>query len=372
MKEWQYVKLDDVCAKGSSNIAQKDLENNNGCYPIYGASGFIKNVDFYQQEKEYIAIVKDGAGVGRAMLLPAKSSVIGTMQYIIPNDVVNIEYLYYAIVNMNLARYYSGATIPHIYFKDYQKETFKLPSLKEQAKIANVFNRIVVIIDQRKQQLQKLDELVKARFVEMFGEPELNGKMLPVFPMSELCEIVDGDRGKNYPKQEEFSEEGYCLFLNAGNVTSKGFSFDNCVYITEEKDNLLRKGKLNRGDVVLTTRGTIGNIAFYDDTVPYEHMRINSGMVILRMKRERIIERFFIEQFKMKLESIKEKTASGSAQPQLPISTMNKIMMSTPAIDCQKRFVDFVQQIDKSKLSVQNSLNRLEILKKALMQKYFG
>ena len=80
------VRLGDVCSKDSSNIAQKDLDNNDGTFPIYGASGFIKNVDFYKQEKEYIAVVKDGAGVGRVMKCPAKSSVIGTMQYILPKE----------------------------------------------------------------------------------------------------------------------------------------------------------------------------------------------------------------------------------------------------------------------------------------------
>ena len=111
------VYLKELCVKGSSSIAQKDLEGKEGLYPIYGASGFIKNVDFYQQENPYVAVVKDGAGVGRVMCLPGKSSVIGTMQYIIPNDGVNVSYLAYALENMNLAKYYTGATIPHIYFR---------------------------------------------------------------------------------------------------------------------------------------------------------------------------------------------------------------------------------------------------------------
>ena len=101
-------------------------------------------------------------------------------------------------------------------------------------------------------------------------------------------------------------------------------------------------------------------------------MRINSGMVILRMKRDRITERFFIEQFKMQLASIKERIASGSAQPQLPISTMNKIVMLVPDVELQNQFAAFVKQTDKSKLTVQQSLDKLELLKKALMQKYFG
>ena len=92
--------LKDICTKGSSSVAQKDLECKEGIYPIYGASGFIKNVDFYHRDKPYIAIVKDGAGVGRVMKLPAKSSVIGTMQYIIPNDGVDVGYLAYALEHM--------------------------------------------------------------------------------------------------------------------------------------------------------------------------------------------------------------------------------------------------------------------------------
>ena len=97
-------KLKDVCEKASSNIKQSDLQNNEGAYPIFGASGFIKNVDFYQRDKPYVAVVKDGAGAGRVMRLPAFSSVIGTMQYIIPNEGINVRYLAYAMEFMDLSR----------------------------------------------------------------------------------------------------------------------------------------------------------------------------------------------------------------------------------------------------------------------------
>ena len=187
----------------------------------------------------------------------------------------------------------------------------------------------------------------------MFGDPHDNNYGDALVPMPELCDIIDGDRGKNYPKQDEFYDDGYCLFLNAKNVTANGFSFEECLFINEEKDNLLRKGKLIRGDVVLTTRGTIGNLAFYNEDVPFSEIRINSGMVILRMKHELIMERFFIEQFKLLLEVIKRKVASGTAQPQLPISTMNKIRLIVPPLDLQNQFADFVAQVDKSKLVAQ-------------------
>ena len=190
--------------------------------------------------------------------------------------------------------------------------------------------------------------------------------------MTEVCEIIDGDRGKNYPTADEFFNEGYCLFLNAKNVTASGFNFDNCMFVSKEKDEALRKGKLSRGDVVLTTRGTLGNLAFYTDEIPFEHVRINSGMVILRMKKDVLDEVYFIEQFKMQLADIKEKIASGSAQPQLPISTMNKIQILIPEIELQKQFADFVTQVDKSKVAVQKALDEAQLLFDSLMQKYFG
>ncbi len=244
--------------------------------------------------------------------------------------------------------------------------------IDEQRKIAAVLDKVSDLIAKRRQQLDKLDELIKARFVEMFGDPRINNLGMELMPMTELCNIIDGDRGKNYPTQDEFSDEGYCLFLNAKNVTTNGFDFENCMFITKEKDELLRKGHLNRGDIVLTTRGTIGNLAFYDNSVPYENIRINSGMVILRMNHGLVSEHFFIEQFKMQLSLIKEKIASGSAQPQLPISTMNKIMMLVPSIELQNQFAAFVKQTEKTKTTISKSLEKLETLKKALMQEYFG
>ena len=289
-------------------------------------------------------------------------------------SVCSKKYLWYAISSKvdELNAKGTGSTFKAISKNVLAETEISLPTMERQVKIASELELITTLISLRKQQLSKLDELVKSRFVELFSDPEHNEKEIPTLPMTELCEIIDGDRGANYPKQEEFSGNGFCLFLNAKNVTVNGFSFENCMFITAEKDKLLRKGKLSRGDVVLTTRGTIGNLAFYDGAVPYENIRINSGMVILRMKRERITERFFIEQFKMQLASIKEKIASGSAQPQLPISTMNKIVMLVPDVELQAQFAAFVEQIDKSKFEIQKSLEKLETLKKALMQKYFG
>ena len=166
------VKLEDVCERGTSSLMQKDIVDKNGKYPVYGASGRIGSMETYQQEHQTVAVVKDGAGIGRTMLLPEKSSVIGTMQYLIPKNCIESEYLYYVVKYMHLEKYFSGATIPHIYFRDYKTEEFNLHDKTEQREIVSTLKRIEAIISNRQEQLTKLDELVKARFVEMFGDPE--------------------------------------------------------------------------------------------------------------------------------------------------------------------------------------------------------
>lgn len=285
---------------------------------------------------------------------------------------IDKNYFVYAVkFNLNkMALKTHGATMKHIVKKDFYNVEVPFPSKGTQIKISNILSIVESIIENRKQQLEQLDLLIKSRFVEMFGD--ISNKSSNELPMTELCSIIDGDRGKNYPKQEEFFDNEYCLFLNAKNVTANGFDFSNCQFITKEKDACLRKGKLSYGDIVLTTRGTIGNMAYYTEQVPFDNIRINSGMVILRMHKEMINEIFFIEQFKLKLYEIKKKIASGTAQPQLPISTMGKIKLVVPKIEHQKEFAQFVEQVEKSKTQVQKSLDETQLLFDSLMQEYFG
>lgn len=331
---------------------QKAVENPGGQYPIYGSGGIMGYANDYLCDAQTVIIGRKGS-INSPIFVEEPFWNVDTAFGLSANrDVLLPRYLYYFCKKFDFERLNKTVTIPSLTKSDLLKIEIDLPSLEKQQDVVDQLVKIERIITLRKQELEFLDDLIKSRFVEMFGDPEINSMNLPVKPMTEVCEIIDGDRGKNYPTQEEFSDEGYCLFLNAKNVTSNGFSFENCMFVTKEKDEILRKGHLNRGDVVLTTRGTIGNLAFYDESVPHENVRINSGMVILRMNHEIVSEQFFIEQFKMQLGSIKEKIASGSAQPQLPISTMNKIVVLMPAVEQQQVFTDFVKQVDKSKLPV--------------------
>lgn len=351
---------------------QKQVVCDDGIYPIYGSGGIMGYANDYICKAETVVIGRKGS-INKPIFVETPFWNVDTAFGLCANsEKLNPKYLYYFCEKFDFEKLNTTVTIPSLTKSNLLNVEIPLPNLKKQKQIVELLDKVTSLIFLRKQQLSKLVELVKARFVEMFGDPVDNVNNLPASPMTAICQIIDGDRGKNYPKQEEFSDSGFCLFLNAKNVTAQGFSFENCTYITEEKDALLHNGKLCRGDVVLTTRGTIGNLAFYDTSVPYENIRINSGMVILRMNKQVISEIFFIEQFKMQLDSIKSRIASGSAQPQLPISTMNKIEMILPPIELQNQFAAFVERVSQQKQTVQQSLEKLELMKKALMQEYFG
>jgi restriction endonuclease S subunit len=159
-------------------------------------------------------------------------------------------------------------------------------------------------------------------------------------------DIIDGDRGVNYPKKEGFSEEGYCLFLSTKNVRKNGFLFEELSFITKEKDSLLRSGKLKRYDVVMTTRGTLGNCAFYDETVPFENIRINSGMILFRVRNTDSINPkyvFYLLQSTLFAQQV-ERLKSGSAQPQLPIRDLMLFTIPVPPIEEQQTIVAAIEE----------------------------
>ena len=166
--DWIEKKLGDVSIRGASNISANQLEDNNGGYKIYGAAGHLKNIDFYTEEDCYVAIVKDGAGVGRIMLLESKTSVLGTLAIIKAKQGNDINFLYWLIQTINFRKYVVGSTIPHIYYRDYQAENLRIPSLSEQTKIANFLSSIDNKIEQVGKQLDESKQFKKALLQQMF------------------------------------------------------------------------------------------------------------------------------------------------------------------------------------------------------------
>ena len=359
----KYVTLEEVCENRTSNISQKDLKGNEGSYPIYGASGLIKKVDFYIQDKEYIGIVKDGAGVGRTMLLPSKSSVIGTMQYIIPNGSLNIKYLYYALISKKLSKYSSGATIPHIYFRDYKKEKILLISEIEQQKIVSILDNIVSLIEKNKKRIILLEELVKSRFIEMFGDPIKNDKG---WKKEKLLENVV-EKVENISKNSEIIIS-YIDISSINNLKNRIETYKN--YYIDEAPSRAKK-IINRNDILISTvRPNLKNIALFD--IETENKAIAStGFCILRTKTKLNTLYLFNVLLSNSFTNELSKKEIGANYPAVTENDIKNVKIALPPLTLQNEFSQFVEKTDKLKFEAEKSLKEMENLYDSLMQKFF-
>ena len=356
------VKLEDVCERGSSNLKQSDVEGKNGDYAVYGASGYIGSVDFYHQELPYVAVVKDGAGIGRTVLLPAKSSVIGTMQYLLPKRNVLPEYLGYVVRYMHLEKYFSGATIPHIYFRDYKNEEFNLVPADRQKEIVATLEKLEAIVSARRQQLQKLDELVKSRFIELFGDQTANPYAWQQTTIGACCTLKSGT---SLPADKE-NEGGAIPYVKVGDMNYPG----NEQYITTSSrfvsEQTAGAGVFPVGTVVFPKRGG----AIGTNKKRLTRLPICADLNVMGVTAgRRLTPQYLMAYFNtVDLGTLN----NGSSVPQINNKDIAPLLICIPPMALQEQFAAFVEQTDKSKLAVQKGLQELEILKKSLMQQYFG
>ena len=363
------VKLQDVCRNESSSLMLKQIHKEGGDYPVYGASGLVGYADFFQQDKPYVAVVKDGAGIGRAMLLPAKSSVIGTMQYLIPRDTILPEYLYFVVKNMRLERFFSGATIPHIYFKTYKHEQFNLVDLKSQKKIVFVLGKVENLISDRERELALLDDLVKSRFLELFGDPETNPKEWKKRPLAEVITTANNgmarrgnDEDGNIVMRLVELQDGYIDYSNPNRIVLT--DAEKKRYLLKDKDFLFVRVNGNPDNVGRCAVFTdIGEPVYHNDHIIRVHFddSIIDGSFASALLNGAYGKR-----------QLKNQIKTSAGQYTVSQDGIGAIVAILPPIELQREFVAFIAQVDKSKLAVQQSLEKLETLRKSLMQHYFG
>lgn len=342
------AKLEDVCVRGSSNLKQSDVIDKTGEYPIYGAAGYIGNVDFYHQDQPYVAVVKDGAGIGRTSLYPAESSVIGTMQYLLPKENVLPEYLCYVVKYMHLEKYFTGATIPHIYFKDYKKEEFNLDTLDRQKEIVNILGRIECVISSRQQELQKLDELIKARFVELFGDPIDNSKGYPVHQLSEyITSLTSGSRGW----ARYCVDDGDEWFITIKNVKDCHIFTDNMQPVNAPDNAEAKRTKVQEGDLLISITADLGRTGVVTKEIAEHGAYINQHLSCIRIKRD-VLNPLFVAHY-MESPAGKEQFIAknqSAVKAGLNFNSINSLKLMVPPLTEQNRFIDFIDQVDKSKV----------------------
>ncbi len=313
-----------------------------------------------------MAIVKDGAGIGRTVLLPAKSSVIGTMQYLLPKKNVLPEYLCYVVRYMHLEKYFSGATIPHIYFRDYKSEEFNLVPVDYQEEIVATLGKIEAIVAARQQQLQKLDELVKARFIELFGDPLGNDKGWQKALIAEVCNAIFGGGTPSKSHPEYFA--GSIPWVSPKDMKSSVIN-DSIDHITEEAIAHSTTNLVPANSVLMVIRSGI-----LKHTLP---VAVNSLPVTINQDMKAFVpnetvKTAFLLYFFKAIENDVLAGVRGVTADNIDFKAFQKRTIIVPPLALQEQFVAFVTQADKSKVAVQKALDEAQLLFDSLMQKYFG
>ncbi|MBO5462743.1 MAG: restriction endonuclease subunit S [Clostridia bacterium] len=276
-------------------------------------------------------------------------------------DIIDIRYLFYAAQNYKFDG--SGTSIPQLTVPALKKYNFPLPTIEEQKRIVVVLDKICDIVKLRKQQLSKLDELVKARFVELFGDPVSNSKNLPELTLPELGEFGRGV-SKHRPRNAPELLGGEYPLIQTGEVANSN------LYITEYENTYselgFKQSKLwQKGTLCITIAANIAKTAIltFDACFPDS---------VVGFKANDKTNNVFIHYWFSFFQKILESQAPESAQKNINLKVLSELKVIVPPIELQNKFANFVKQIDKSKFEVQQSLEKLETLKKSLMQQYFG
>ena len=322
------------------------------------------------------------APVGPINYATEKSCIGRGLAAIRCGDGINHDFLFYFLLSKQdeiVGK--EGAVFASISKSEIEAISVPVPPVKEQQRIVAIldeaFEGIAIAKANAEKNLQNAREVFESYLNAIFAK-EGDGWIKKKLGDKDLLHIIDGDRGINYPQKSDFSNDGYCLFLNTKNVRPDGFNFDNTMFISEEKDRQLRKGKLKRRDIVLTTRGTIGNIALYDDSVEHDHVRLNSGMLIFRPNENVILSEFLFEIFRSSIMKLQmDKFVTGAAQPQLPIKTLIEFTIPVPVkLDDQKRIVSNLHDLSLETCQLEALYERkiaaLDDLKKSLLHQAFN
>ena len=280
------------------------------------------------------------------------------------NTAFNCKYLYYAL---------SNAKIPNTgynrHFKWLKELSFNIPSIEKQREIADLMDIIVNLENLRKKQLEKLELFVKSRFIEMFGDPVSNTKNIPVTEIAKKF-FVTKLAGFEYTKYIKYQDSGDVIMVRGLNVKDKKLKLDDVYYIDSEVSDKLPRSQLKENDIVMTYVGVnIGDVALVDAKNKY-HLAPN----VAKISPYDINETnpvFFVYLLAFNKENFAG-NATNTAKQALNMEKIRKLQIILPKIELQNQFADFVAQVDKSKLAIQQSLDELETLKKSLMQQYFG
>ena len=284
-----------------------------------------------------------------------------------PHDEVNSEYLFYLMQGIlkSIEDRTSFATVKHLSAKEINKINFDLPPLETQRQIAATLDKVTALIDIHKRKLKLLDELVKSRFVELFGDTVLNPFGWEKDLLGTVCDVRDGTHDS-----PQYYETGYPL-VTSKNVTGGKIDLTDCSLICEaDFKKINERSKVDMGDIIMPMIGTVGKPLIVD----IEPIFAIKNVSLIKFKANSRVLNIYVRAL-LQSDYFDDAVLSkvrGGTQKFISLGDIRKLEVLVPPMELQQRFAAFVEQTDKSKQSVQQSLEKLETLKKSLMQEYFG
>lgn len=356
--------LSEICSPKQWKTISSNMLLGSG-YPVYGANGVIGYYSEYNHEKRTLLITCRGATCGSLNICVPYSYVNGNAMAL--DDLsadIYIQYLYYYLQFRGFSDIITGSAQPQIVRQSLEKVRIYYPEMEEQQRVATVLNNVEKLISLRKQQLAKLDELVKARFVEMFGDGD--------YPYQDLIELIVKDAGLSYgivqPGDDGTGDMGV---IRPVDLVDGGISISSIKYIDRHIGDSFKKTELAGNELLITVRGTTGITALTDNR--FSGMNVTRGIAVIRYDTTKINPIYLNEYFKTSTSQnyIQERTRGATLQ-QINLSDLRAQPILVPPRTVQNIFANFVEQMNNFKLTIQQSLDKLKVLKKALMQEYFG
>ena len=349
------TRLEDVCEiLDSQRVPITASDRIAGSYPYYGANGIQDYVADYLFDDELVLLAEDGGNFGSktkpiAYRVSGKCWVNNHAHVLKPKPVVDVDYLCYSLMFYDVSALVNGATRQKLTQADMRKMIIPLRSMPEQKRIVDLLKKVDELISLRKKQLQKLDDLVKSRFVEMFGDPAQNTMGLPVKTLPEISDNLDSRR---IPITSSDRKAGVFPYYGASGIVDyvENYIFDeDILLVSEDGANLLAR---------------VTPIAFSVSGKVW----VNNHAHVIRFTDKAM--QIYVEHLLNMIDI--SSFVTGTAQPKLNQAKMNSIPIPMPMERSLQAFLEFVKQNEKTKLTVQQGLDKLELLKQSLMQKCFG
>ena len=368
------MRLDKVIKSLSvANAAIKNtasLERIDGWYPTFSASGQDVWLPDYRFDMKGIVVSVVGARCGKAFKADGKWNVCAnTHALAIDENIADRDYCWYMLNNENW--WIKGGTAqPFVKVKDSLKRNHDFPSLQEQRIIVKKLNCVARILDKRKDEIKRCDDLIKARFVEMFGDPKLNPNGYPVHQLSEYIQfLTSGSRGW----AEYCVDDGSEWFITIKNVKDCHITTDNMQPVDAPDNAEAKRTRVQEGDLLISITADLGRTGVVTKEIADHGAYINQHLTCIRLNRN-VLEPLYVAYF-MESSAGKEQFISknqSAVKAGLNFNSINTLRLIVPPLAAQQEFLRFVVQVDKSKFVVQKALEKAQLLFDSLMQKYFG